>query len=184
MQQLDAVTIQGVAGVSFSIDRPGLLEVRAESDPALTSVTLQLNVTGEGFSVTVIAPTPIVSETPTPEPTATPQVTIPSPLAQGYPGLGGWFATMLILGGLGVFATLIGKWTRSTRWAVRWILCIIAGGLLAYTYLAVHLPGAMVFLQRFGWLGMIGVVLAGAMAGFGTTYAWWRFSKGSMKQPD
>ncbi len=49
VQQLDASTTQGVAGASFSIDRPGLLEISAESDPALTSVVLQLNVSSEGF---------------------------------------------------------------------------------------------------------------------------------------
>ena len=99
VQQIDAVTLQGLAGASFSIDRPGLLEIRAESDPALTSVVLQLNVSAEGFSVTVVAPTPNISPTPTVEATVTPEATPSSPLAQGYPGLGGWFGMMLILGG-------------------------------------------------------------------------------------
>ena len=184
VQQIDAVTLQGVAGVSFSIDRPGLLEIRAESDPARTSVVVQLNVSGEGFSVTIIAPTPISSETPIPAATDTPVVIPASPLAQGYPGLGGWFAMMLFIGGLGTLATRIGKRMSTTHWTVRLALCIVAGGLLAYSYLAVRLPGAAVYLRRFGWLGMMGVVLLGAAAGFGAAYIWWRLSRGSTKRPD
>ena len=185
VQQIDAVTLQGLAGASFSIDRPGLIEIRAESDPALTSVVLQLDVSGEGFSVTIVAPTPNISLTPTSEAVVTPDVVVTSsPLAQGYPGLGGWFGMMLILGGLGTLAYWLGKRYIATRWAVRWALCIVAGGLLAYTYLAVRLPGAAVYLQRSGWLGMMGVVLLGAAVGFGSAYTWRRLSTGSTKQPD
>ncbi|MBE3068093.1 MAG: hypothetical protein IMZ73_11820 [Chloroflexi bacterium] len=184
VQQINAVTLQGLARASFSIDRPGLLEIRAESDPALTSEVMQLDASGEGLSVTIVAPTPNISLTPTPEAIVTPDVEPSSPLAQGYPGLGGWFGMMLILGGLGILAYWLGKRYIATRWGVRWALCIVAGGLLAYTYLAVRLPGAAVYLQRRGWLGMMGVVLLGAAVGFGSAYAWRRLSTGSTKQPD
>jgi len=184
VQQIDAITLQGVAGASFSIDRPGLLEIRAESDPALTSVVLQLDASGDGFSVTVLAPTPTITITSTPEPIVTPVEKPSSPLAQGYPGLGGWFGTMIILGGLGTLAYWLGKQYITARWAMRWALCIVAGGLLAYTYLAVRLPGAAVYLRRSGWLGMMGVVLLGVAVGFGAAYTWRRLSTESKKQPD
>jgi len=183
VQQINAVTLQGLARASFSIDRPGLIEIRAESDPALTSEVMQLDASGEGLSVTIVAPTPNISLTPTLEAIVTPDVEPSSPLAQGYPGLGGWFGMMLILGGLGILAYWLGKRYIATRWGVRWALCIVAGGLLAYTYLAVRLPGAAVYLQRRGWLGMMGVVLLGAAVGFGSAYAWRRLSTGSTKQP-
>jgi hypothetical protein len=184
VQQIDTVTTQGLAGASFSIDRPGLLEIRAESDPALTSVVLQLNVSTEGFTVTVVAPTPMNSNTPTPEAILTPEMVTSSPLAHGHPGLGSWFGTMLLLGGLGAFAYWYGKRYISIRWAVRWTLCVVVGGLLAYTYLAVSLPGVAAFLQRSGWLGIMGVVLIGGAVGFGSAYTWRRLSMGSTKQPD
>jgi beta-N-acetylhexosaminidase len=184
VQQIDAVTLQGLAGVSFSIDRPGLLEIRAESDPAFTSVVLQLNVSAEGFSVTVVAPTPNISPTPTLDATVTPLATPPSPLAQGYPGLGDWFGMTLILGGLSVFVFWLVKQFSVTRWALRTALCTVAGGLLAYTTLAVRLPGAGAYLQKSGWLGMMGIVVLGAAVGFGAAYIWQRLSKGSTKQPD
>ena len=184
VQQINADTLQGVAKASFSIDRPGLLEIRAESDEALTSVVLQLDVSNEGIGVTVVAPTPNITETPTREATPTPEATPSSPLAQGKPGLGDWFGMILILGGLGSLAYWLGKQYIASRWAVRWALCIIAGGLLAYTYLAMRLPGATDYLQRSGWLGAMGVVILGAVVGFGAAYAWKRLSTGSMKQPD
>jgi beta-N-acetylhexosaminidase len=184
VQQIDATTLQGVSGASFSIDRSGLLEIRAESDPAITSVVLQLDASSEGSGVTVVAPTPEESETPIPEVTATPEVVNASPLAQGYPGLGGWFSTIIILGGVGALAYWFGDRYISKRWAIRWTLCVVAGGLAAYTYLALRLPGATEYLKRTGWSGMIGVVILGVAAGFGAVYAWWRFSRESMKQQD
>jgi beta-N-acetylhexosaminidase len=184
VQQIDAVTIQGLAGASFSIDRPGLLEIRAESDPALTSVVLQLDVSGEGVSVAVFTPTPNIGTTPTPEATVTPEVEPDSPLVKGYPGLGSWFGMMLILGGLSAIAYFFGKRYVATLWGVRWALCIVAGGLVAYTYLAVRLPGAADYLQRRGWMGMMGVVVLGAVVGFGSAYIWLRLSTGSPRQSD
>ena len=35
LQQFDAVTTQGVARAAFGLDKPGLLEIRATSDPAM-----------------------------------------------------------------------------------------------------------------------------------------------------
>jgi len=184
VQQINTVTVQGLAGASFSIDRPGLLEIRAESDPALTSVVVQLDVSGEGISVTIVNPTPNIGISPTAEAIGTPEVENLSPLAQGYPGPGGWFSMMFFLGGLGTLTYWYGKQYISPRWGARWALCMVAGGLLGYTYLAVRLPGATEYLQRNGWLGMMGVVLLGAAVGFGFAYTWRRLSTGSMKQPD
>ncbi len=183
VHQLDAATVQGVARASFSIDRPGLLEIRAESDPAFTSVVMQLNVSNEGFSVTVVAPTPNLSPTPTTQFIET-SVSTPSPTpVEGSPGFGGWFGMLVVLGGLGTFAYWFGNHYDTPRWAVRWALCIVVGGLLAYSYLAIRLPGATVYIQKNGWLGIMGVVILGALVGFGTGYTWQRLAKGSRKPP-
>jgi beta-N-acetylhexosaminidase len=182
VQQIDAVTLQGLAGVSFSIDRPGLLEIRAESDPALISVILQLDVSTEGFSVTVVAPTPIINSTPTAEIIITPEVTPAPSLPKVNPGLSDWFGMILVLGGLGSIIFWVGKVNQGPRWAYRLALSAVAGGLLAYIYLAVRLPGATVVLQRSGWLGMMGVVFIGASLGFGIALGWQRIINGSSKQ--
>jgi len=185
VQQIDSVTSQGVARASFNIDRPGLLEISATSNPAIRSVVAQLNVTSEGSSVTIITPTPIPEFTPTPTViTATPVVVVPkSPLEQGYPGFAGWLAVVLSLLGFGLLAYWLGERLAAVRWGVRWAICVLLGGLLAYTYLAMRLPGATTYLQRGGWSGMMGVVLLGAAAGFGGAYAWFRLANESKKRP-
>jgi beta-N-acetylhexosaminidase len=184
VQQIDAVTTQGVAGASFSIDRPGLLEIRAESDPAFTSVVLQMDVSAEGFSVTIVAPTPNFTPSPTAEIKITPQATPALPPKAGYPGFGGWFGMLIVLGGLGSITFWLGKRFITLQWAVRWALCIVLGGLFAYTYLAVRLPGAEEFIQNNGWWGTMVVVILGAGIGFGLGYLWQQLSKGSKKPTD
>ncbi len=186
VQQIDSVTVQGVAKASFSIDRPGLLEISATSSPAISSVVIQLTVTTEGSSVTVVTPTPI------PQFTATPTIVIPTPtiiitytpLEQGYPGFSGWFAMVILLSLFGFFAYWLGMRLGGTSWGVRWAICVVFGGLVAYTYLATRLPGAADYLRESGWPGMIGEILLGAVAGFGSAFAWFRLAKGSRKQPN
>jgi beta-N-acetylhexosaminidase len=184
VQQIDAATQSGSASASFSITRPGLVEVRAESDPALTSVVLQLDVTGEGYSVTVVAPTPLVNETSTPEVIATPGVETISPIAKGNPGAAGWVGTVLLLGVLGFLGFWLGQRYYSTRWGVRWSFSIITGGLIAYTYLAIHLPGAALFLQKFEWTGLVSLEIIGGFIGLGIAMIWQKYSMGSTKQSD
>ena len=58
-----------------------------------------------------------------------------------------------------------------------------AGGLLAYTYLAVRLPGASDYLKMGGFSGMIGVVMLGAALGLGAAILWQRLVMGSTKRP-
>ena len=183
-QQMNAVTQQGVAAISFSIPRAGLLEVTAASDPALSSVTLQLTVSGGTFSVTIVAPTPIPEFTSTPTAIVIPTATPSAPLAQGYPGLGGWFDMVLLLAGLGMGVYWVGSRFISLQWAVRWTLCTLAGGLLAYSYLALRLPGASDYLKLGGWSGMLGVILLGAALGLGAALLWQRLVTGSTKRSD
>ncbi len=184
VQQINSATVQGVARALFSIDRPGLLEISASSDPAISSVVLQLKITSEGSSVTVVTPTPIPEFTPTPtEMIPTPTATIPaSPLAQGYPGVTGWFGMVLLMCVYGLMAYWIGNRFAGTGWGLRWALCVVLGGLIAYTYLAIRLPGAAAYLHKSGWPGMAVIVLLGGVAGFLGAIAWFRLSKESRKQ--
>lgn len=178
IQQVDAVTSGGVAHASFGIDRAGLLELRVTSDPALTSVVLQLDVSSEGFSVTVVAPTSVAGPTPTPDAGLAPGGgNGRSALAGGSPGFAGWFVMLLLLGGLGYLVYRLGDRYTSTRWSVRWVMCTAVGGLLAYSYLAMRLPGAAAYLQQGGWLGLVVLVLIGGGTGFGAAYAWLRLER-------
>ena len=184
VQQIDSPTVLGVARASFNIDRPGLLEISASSGPAITSVVLQLNVTNEGSSVTIVTPTPRPEFTPTPTEVviATATVVATTPIAKGYPGFSGWLVMVLCLGGLGYLAYWFGGRFAGIGWGVRWGICVVLGGLISYSYLAMRLPGAIGYLQKASWSGMIGVVLLGAALGQVAAYLWYRLIKVSRKR--
>jgi beta-N-acetylhexosaminidase len=175
-QQIEAFTSGGVASAAFNIGQAGSFDVRASSDPALRSGVLQFGVSPGGISVTYATPTEISQPTITPiiTPTATPVET--SPLRLGYPGFGGWITMMLVVSGLGALAFWLGDRFTSRRWGARYAICVILGGLLAYSYLAVRLPGAATYLQQNGWIGIMGIVLTGTLIGGGGGYLWYRLS--------
>jgi beta-N-acetylhexosaminidase len=57
LQQLEAVTTNGIARAAFGLEKPGLLEVRASSEPALLSELLQLDVSQSGaVAISVLVP--------------------------------------------------------------------------------------------------------------------------------
>jgi beta-N-acetylhexosaminidase len=181
IQQVDASTVDGVAKAAFSIDRSGLLEVRATSDPATISIVLQLDVTAEGVSVTALPPTSTAfAVTPTVEVVVTPEPT-DTPLTTGHPGINGWLLMIALLGGLGFLAFWLGERLFSLQWGMRWALCAVLGGLGAYNYLAFGLPGVADWLMKFGFWGMTGVVSAGMLVGLAAGWLWQRLSGAGMR---
>jgi drug/metabolite transporter (DMT)-like permease len=86
---------------------------------------------------------------------------------------------LLITGGTGYFIGRNGTRQNDGRTRVdqtlRWVLWALAGGLLAYNYFALNLPGAN-FLSSFGsWAGFI-ITLLGGAAGL-ASYRWARNSQ-------
>jgi len=150
----------GVATTSIVLDREGQLDITVQSEPALSSVRLQLTIRAEGpIEITAIEPTPTPTPTltPTPTPTSTPTPTplpertqqLPDPLS--LPALEG---PMLLRWGLGgaLFVALAGFfWARQRELdiviAVRLALVGLVGGVSGYV--------AVIALGRFwlsGWL--------------------------------
>lgn len=174
-QQVESVTSQGIAVAAFRLDRPGLIEIRAVSEPAKASVTIRLDVTKEGATIIIITPT---SGPVTPEPTATtppPTATVtPSNLVtvKGYPTLYGWGMVLLLM----AFGVLITFWLASqmvdTRWAVRWALLVLVGGLVSYNYLALGFPWGDIWLDGRGLPAFLQAVLIGQGVGFAVGWFW------------
>jgi len=176
-QLLNAVTSDGVADASFNIGQAGSFDVRASSGLAVRSGVLQFGVSPGGVSVTYATPTEISQPTitPTTSPTSTP---VPaSALEMGYPGFGGWFTMILIISGLGYLAYWLGDRFTTRRWGVRYAICVVLGGLFAYTYLAIRMPGSATYIQHNGWAGIMGVVITGTLIGGGSAYLWYRLSR-------
>jgi beta-N-acetylhexosaminidase len=174
LQQVDAVTTQGVARASFGLDKPGLLEIKVTSYPAVNSQVLQLDVSQSG-AVAVIVVTPELTQSiePTPQPTVVVEEdNYISP--EGYPRFSAWLVAMLFI----AFSIWVGYATGvrvvNRRSAFRWALGIALGGLAAYNYLIFGLFGIMSWLLASGLSGVIIFVFTGELIGFAAGWMWSR----------
>ncbi len=177
-QQVDVVTSQGVAIITYRLDKPGLVEIRAASEPARVSDTIQLDVTNEGVSVLIstptseIIPTATVTRTlPPPTPTPTPVPVSPT-MAGGYPNAWGWFMVVLVLFAGTMLSYWLGTQVVEPRWAVRWALLVFLSGLLVYNYLILDFPGAGESLAGRGLSSFLQAVLIGQTVGFILGWVW------------
>ena len=172
LQQADSNTTNGIARVSFGLDKPGLLEIRAASSPATLSEVLQLDVSaGQPAAVTVIVPmqttqTAVVM-TPTPQPEQSPFTT-----SQGAPLFNAWLLTMILLLVGALLAFFVGNRLESRKWGIRWGLCALSCGLLAYNYFAFGLPGSQDFAVSNGMSGILGITLCGLLFGWVIGWIW------------
>jgi beta-N-acetylhexosaminidase len=181
-QPIEVTTEQGMAHASFDINRPGEVEIRAVSEPAVNSIVLQFDASTEPNPVTVVSPTPLVTDTPGP---VTPTVT-PTPdrgqliSPEGYPRVGIWLLVMLaIVGGAALVFWAISR-IVSPRWGLRWALCVFLGGLLAYNYLALGFPGAKEWVATSaGAFGVLILTFAGELIGSLGAWIWMQILSGS-----
>jgi hypothetical protein len=185
--QMDSFTELGIARASFPIDRPGEVEIRAVSEPAVNSFVLQFKASNEGAEVTVVSPTPPITSTPgliTPTATPTPdRGPLISP--EGYPLLGMWLLVMLaVFGGAALVFWAVSR-IVSLRWGLRWALCVFLGGLLAYNYLALGLPGATEWIATSaGAFGVLVLTFAGEVIGSLAAWIWMQVLSGSKSGED
>jgi hypothetical protein len=183
-QFVSAVTKAGIARASFAIDKPGPVEISAESEPALISEVIRFDASNVGAAVTVVVP----QVTTTPEP-ATPTVTVMPEndlISQdGYPRIGVWLLVLIALFG----GALLGYWAVSRifspRWGLRWALCIFIGGLLGYNYLALDFPGAAAWIAAdAGAFGVLLLTFLGQAVGILSAWMWMRWFSGPRSQAD
>jgi beta-N-acetylhexosaminidase len=173
LQQADATTTAGTARVSFGLDKPGLLQIKATSEPAMISEVLQLDVSsgGQPAAVTVIVPqlTPSVATQPAPTPAPIEDVYI---TPEGRPRFTAWLVSMIIILAGAAGAVYAGFRMQNSRWAARWGLCALTGGLLIYNYFAVGLPGSSRFANDNGLGGILILTILGLLAGWAIGWLW------------
>jgi beta-N-acetylhexosaminidase len=166
-----------MARAAFGLDKPGLLEIRVASEPAVISEVLQLDVSQSGaVAVTLVVPELTQSVEPTPIPTvaAEPDAFVTD---EGYPRVSAWSLSMLfVLLSAGALYVIASRFVKRTS-ALRWALGMLLGGLFAYNLLAFG------FFDLSGWLanaGMNGVLYAtgfGQALGFAGGWLWSRMGK-------
>lgn len=180
-------TVDGIARASWRIDRTGHLEISAASDPDTLSNLLRLDIsTGVRSRVTLVAATPQPTGTPEPTatitPTLTPTVTpTPAPLPAKVEFKDWFFVLALILtGAAGV--SWLGVRQAIARWGLRLALCGVIGGMIAYNYLALKLPGSQVILDESGTVGVLLVTLGGVIFGWGAGLIWRQLTNSRARQ--
>jgi beta-N-acetylhexosaminidase len=175
--QTETETVDGIARAIYRIDRPGLLEIHADTEGNALSNLLRLDITtGVSAGVTLVAPTPQPTATFMPTPTITPTIE-PTPTATQVPpppqvGLQDWFFAVVLAAASALVVAWVGIRAAVARWGLRWALCGLIGGLIFYNYVAFDLPGTEALLREAGTPGVIGITLIGVILGWGVGLIW------------
>jgi beta-N-acetylhexosaminidase len=176
-QQSETMTVDGVAAASFRLNQLGSIEIQVSSGQAKGSNAVQLNVTDEGAGEPAITTVPTSAATPTPTeipptPSPTPKPGTPLTTPQGYPSFLGWFlALLLMMAGMAVVYWL-GLQFAEARWAARWALLALLGGLAAYNYLVLDMPGSVFWVDDQGMSAFLQAILLGQVMGFLGGWVW------------
>jgi beta-N-acetylhexosaminidase len=181
-QQMDSTTVDGVARASFVMTRPGRVEIRAVSEPAIESGAIQipLDPSNEGAGATVVVPQSSPTITPTATITVTPTPTDDLITPDGHPRVGMWLVVMVAVIGGAVLTFWAMSRLISPRWGLRWALCVFMGGLLAYNYVALDFPGAAQWIvASAGSFGVLMLTFAGQLLGSLGAWIWMRLFSGS-----
>ncbi len=167
-------TQAGVARASFNVVNYGLFDISAESETAKSTV-LQVDVPAPGEEPP--SPTPTTPPTPTPSPTLTatptptPEVKPPVSLPP-TPNFGDWIMALLMTVGIGWSAYRLFSIIGPARWGARAGLLAVIGGLLAYCYLILQLPGSEYLLKTSVSRGVFVTTLAGIITGLLVAWLW------------
>jgi beta-N-acetylhexosaminidase len=176
-------TQDGIARTTFLIEESGKIVIHARSDPAIESNFLQFDIPPEGIPTIEFVITQFPTETATVEPEATgivaPTEAPPPPPSSGSTGVVDW----LIAAGVSILVGAAIYWFTTTfglfRWGVRSGLLAIIGGLFAYMYIALHLPGSDQLLNVPGAWGVLLITVFGAGIGWGASYGWQKIVESS-----
>src|SRR5215216_2387996 len=131
LQQIESTTVDGLARASFQINKPGEVEIKVVSEPALNSVALRsVFAPNEAVQVTVVVPSATFApETPTATVTPIVQNDLVSP--EGYPRVGIWLLVMMAaVGGAALMFWAVSR-IVSRLWGLRWALSVFLRGLAA-----------------------------------------------------
>ena len=178
--QTETETVDGIARATYRIERSGVLEIYATSgDQGARSNLIRLDTVSGG--VTVVPPTPLPTETPTPTPTITVTVTVtvtPTPIPPATVHVADWFYVLAILLISALVVSVWGMRMAIARWGLRWALCGVIGGILAYNYLALTTPRKPEqFCAIGGTTGILLLTLGGILLGWAFGYIWKRLEK-------
>ena len=179
-QIFEAQTSLGIARGTLRINQSGVLTITADSEPAemsdvitievppLPGTQTEVPITAEPTLTPSVTPTATESPTATPEPMPTPEIE----LATGSVEFGDWLFALLITAAVSGANYWLANHRNGLRWGVRAALLSIIGGMLAYTYLSIGLPGSQHLIESLGSWGVLIVTLSGAAIGATAHWIW------------
>jgi len=165
--------VDGVARTNYRIERSGVLEISAYSTNGARSSVLRLDTVSGGVTVVPPTPQPTFTVTPTPTATVTPTVTVtPTPIPPVTVQVTDWLSVLVLVIASAIGVALLAIRRAVMRWGMRWALCGVIGGLLAYNYLAFGFPGSQAVLRYGGLWGTLLVTLSGVLVGWLIGFVW------------
>ena len=175
-----ATTQKGVARTTYAVVSSGVLDIHAESENA-RSANLKLDIPSPSGESVTITPTQSPTQTFEPSPTPTTLETVentPIPLstAPSQPDFGDWLMALLISGGLAWAVYRLASLIGQIRWGVRAGFLTLIGGLLAYSYLALQLPGSEGMLSESVSRSVFLSTLVGTILGLLVAFFWQRLT--------
>lgn len=179
-RQISATTMAGRAAASYSIEAEGALDIWAASgDPAASSETRHFDVVGiniEGIALQATQTALAILQLTPPAASTAEALAASEAQIHDQTNLSDWFVMGLVafLGAL--FAYQIGLGQTTMRWAIRWGLSALVGGVLAGTYLSLDFPGTEQLLMTLGAWGVMLLVAVGCLLGWLAAWLWQRSS--------
>ncbi len=168
-------TKDGIARALIKITSSGIWEIRAESEPAKQSDIIRLEIPKEEVQlITIITPTEAATPTEIPPPSPTAEITAEVKAASPrvlHPNIIDWLTALIISAIIGYASYQIALFLGQIRAGVQSGLSSIIGGLIAYSYLALQLPGSLLLLKNLGTFGVIVFTLLGAVLGVSLVWA-------------
>ena len=158
--------------------------MRVESEPAKQSNILRFDIPADSSQPLTPTPTVQPSSTPEPTPTATipptPVITVETSGGDGLT-LFDWFVAIILATTISFVFYRLSALAGHVRWGVRGGFFAIIGGLIAYCYLALSLPGSQAMQSVLGGWGILLVTMIGSFVGLISTMIW-RETKKSARQ--
>ncbi len=169
VQQMDTQTRHGIARIRYQITTPGLLEVKASSDPAMTSHLLRINIHSEMVAfITIVAPTPDVTESPLPAVTPTAHAEVQTEKSNSLSlSFYHWLISLLLIGLFSWAVYLFVQWKTGLIWAVRFAMGSALGGMTMYAFLRIFFPWLINWSQLNTFVSVCMLFMVGCGLGIG-----------------
>lgn len=164
-------TTAGFAQTSFFVDTNEDLNIHAVSSLA-RSQTISVSILGDSeISSTEVVPQTPTSEALPPSPSSTNAESSPSPqgtnLADSSSLWLEWVFSLVLVLIISIIAYQVGASTGVVLWGIRWSLSSLIGGIAAYNYLMLNLPGVdLVFPEGVTRLGLFFTVCGASLLGW------------------